>query len=166
MSVHFMIHTYLSRSSRDLTRIENGRWFSYWRCREKMSLDARHSSRRKSDRRSDEKEWKLLSIAYNSWNNHWEKDRSRFIYRAHAQSPFFVHCISDMRCNSSTIGAGMQTLKNYSYFRIEKRVFVVFEVQTIENWKASMKIKYQEWKYIKKPHRLPNSCYLSAYVWQ
>lgn len=47
MSVCFMIHAYLSRPSRDRTHIEDGRGISR-RCREKTSLDARHSCRRRA----------------------------------------------------------------------------------------------------------------------
>lgn len=62
----FMIRAYLSRSSRDRTHAEDGRWFSFGRCREKISLDVRHSSRRISDRRSNGKEWELLPVAHDS----------------------------------------------------------------------------------------------------
>ena len=98
----FMIRAYLFRSSRDRTRTEDSRWFSSWRCREKMSLNVRHSSRRINDRRSDEEKNGNFYPWHTIVEIIIEKDGPRFIFCAHAQSLFFVpSCILNIRCNSN-----------------------------------------------------------------
>lgn len=60
-----------------------------------------------------------------------EKDGPCFIFRAHAQSPFFVYYVSDLLlCNFWIIGARLQIEKKLRLFGIQGRIF---QVQTIEN---------------------------------
>lgn len=131
-----MIHAYLSWPSRDRTRIEDGRGISCRRCRAKTSLDARHSCRRR-DRRSDGNEWKLLSVAHDSWNDHWEETERREgheLYLPRACTKFIL-CITRIGLIAQFLNCRCRVAnwKQLQLFRLVRKRVLFFDVRIIGN---------------------------------